>query len=132
MLIIAMVLAAIGLAALVFAVVTSNALVAWVCVGASLLGVLLLIVDALRERRANLPASAAEDAEDSDADEGAESTEAGDDLDIAAESETTEATEAADSPADAAEADSAAVTDTVADAGADTATTEETAAQPTE
>ncbi|MEB3071027.1 hypothetical protein [[Mycobacterium] vasticus] len=51
MLIIALVLAAIGLAALVFAVVTSNALVAWVCIGASLLGVLLLIVDALRERR---------------------------------------------------------------------------------
>ncbi len=50
MLIIALVLAAIGLAALVFAVVTSNALVAWVCIGASLLGVLLLIVDALRER----------------------------------------------------------------------------------
>lgn len=51
MLIIALVLAAIGLAALVFAVVTSNALVAWVCIVASLLGVLLLIVDALRERR---------------------------------------------------------------------------------
>ncbi|MEB3020990.1 hypothetical protein [[Mycobacterium] crassicus] len=51
MLIIALVLAAIGLAALVFAVVTSNALVAWVCIGASLLGVLLLIADALRERR---------------------------------------------------------------------------------
>ncbi|HET9876712.1 MAG TPA: hypothetical protein VFQ37_13250 [Mycobacterium sp.] len=51
MLIIALVLAVIGLAALVFAVVTSNALVAWVCIGASALGVLLLIIDALRERR---------------------------------------------------------------------------------
>lgn len=51
MLIIALVLAVIGLAALVFAVVTSNALVAWVCIGASVLGVLLLVVDALSERR---------------------------------------------------------------------------------
>ncbi len=51
MLVIALVLALIGLAALVFAVVTSNVLVAWVCIGASVLGVLLLIVDALRERR---------------------------------------------------------------------------------
>jgi hypothetical protein len=51
MLIIALVLALIGLVALVFAVVTSNELVAWVCIGASALGVVLLIVDALRERR---------------------------------------------------------------------------------
>ena len=51
MLIIALVLALIGLVALVFAVVTSNELVAWVCIGASLLGVVLLIVDALRERQ---------------------------------------------------------------------------------
>lgn len=51
MLIIALVLALIGLLALVFAVVTSNQLVAWVCIGASVLGVALLIVDALRERQ---------------------------------------------------------------------------------
>ena len=51
MLIISLVLAVIGLAALVFAVITSNELVAWVCIGASVLGVLLLIVDALQERR---------------------------------------------------------------------------------
>ena len=51
MLIIALVLAVIGLAALVSAVVTSNELVAWVCIGASVLGVVLLIVDALRERQ---------------------------------------------------------------------------------
>ncbi|KAA1250383.1 hypothetical protein F0Q45_10060 [Mycobacterium simiae] len=51
MLIIALVLALIGLVALVFAVVTSNELVAWVCIGASLLGVILLIVDAIRERQ---------------------------------------------------------------------------------
>ena len=51
MLIIALVLAVIGLVALVFAVVTSNELVAWVCIGASVLGVVLLIVDALQERQ---------------------------------------------------------------------------------
>ena len=50
MLIVALVLAVIGLAALVTAVVTSNELLAWVCIGASGLGVLLLIVDAIRER----------------------------------------------------------------------------------
>jgi hypothetical protein len=50
MLIVALVLAVIGLAALVAAVVTSNELIAWVCVGASAIGVLLLIVDAVRER----------------------------------------------------------------------------------
>ncbi|MFZ0229733.1 MAG: hypothetical protein WA622_03815 [Mycobacterium sp.] len=51
MLIISLVLAVIGLAALVFAVITSNELVAWVCIGASVLGVVLLIIDALQERR---------------------------------------------------------------------------------
>jgi hypothetical protein len=51
MLIIALLLAVIGLAALVFAVITSNELVAWVCIGASVLGVLLLIFDALQERK---------------------------------------------------------------------------------
>ncbi|MDV3128163.1 hypothetical protein M1247_24830 [Mycobacterium sp. 21AC1] len=50
MLIIALVLAVIGLAALVTAVVTSNELIAWVCIGASVIGVVLLIIDALRER----------------------------------------------------------------------------------
>lgn len=52
MLIVALVLAVIGLAALVTAVVTSNALIAWVCIAASLIGVILLIVDAVRERSA--------------------------------------------------------------------------------
>lgn len=51
MLIIALVLALIGLVALAFAVVTSNELVAWVCIGASVLGVVLLIIDAVRERQ---------------------------------------------------------------------------------
>ena len=51
MLIVALVLAVIGLAALVTAVVTSNEVVAWVCIAASVLGVILLIVDAIRERQ---------------------------------------------------------------------------------
>jgi hypothetical protein len=63
MLIIALVLAVIGLAALVTAVVTSNELIAWVCIGASVIGVLLLIVDALRERSRGADD---EDADDSD------------------------------------------------------------------
>ncbi len=50
MLIVALVLAVIGLAALVTAVVTSNELIAWVCIAASVVGVLLLIVDAVRDR----------------------------------------------------------------------------------
>jgi hypothetical protein len=50
MLIVALVLAVIGLAALVTAVVTSNELIAWVCIAASVIGVVLLIVVALRER----------------------------------------------------------------------------------
>lgn len=60
MLIVALILAVIGLAALVTAVVTSNETIAWVCIGASGLGVLLLIVDAIRDRarrRAELPAA---------------------------------------------------------------------------
>ena len=71
MLIVALGLAVIGLAALVFAVVTSNELIAWVCIGASVLGVVLLIVDALqeRQRREGGPAdkeSAASESESSD------------------------------------------------------------------
>jgi hypothetical protein len=50
MLIVALVLAVIGLAALVTAVVTSNEVIAWVCIAASVIGVVLLIIDALRER----------------------------------------------------------------------------------
>jgi hypothetical protein len=68
MLIIALVLALIGLVALVFAVVTSNELVAWVCIGASVLGVVLLIIDALRERqRRDAEPELAEEAGDKDA-----------------------------------------------------------------
>ena len=58
MLIVALVLAVIGLAALVTAVVTSNELVAWVCIAASVLGVILLIVDAIRERQSRVPEEA--------------------------------------------------------------------------
>lgn len=50
MLIIALVLAVVSLAALVTAVVTSNETIAWVCIGLSALGVLLLIADAIRDR----------------------------------------------------------------------------------
>jgi len=50
MLIVALVLAVISLAALVTAVVTSNEMIAWACIGFSALGVLLLIVDAIRDR----------------------------------------------------------------------------------
>lgn len=51
MLIVALVLAVIALAALVTAVVTANEVVAWVCIAASSLGVVLLIADAIRERK---------------------------------------------------------------------------------
>jgi hypothetical protein len=68
MLIIALVLALIGLVALVFAVVTSNELVAWVCIAASVLGVVLLIIDAVQERRRR-------DAGDKDEDESEDSGE---------------------------------------------------------
>ena len=88
MLIVALVLAVIGLAALVTAVVTSNELIAWVCIAASVIGVVLLIIDALRERsrsdaghdESGAPAEDAEfDAdypEEAPADEEAETTEA--------------------------------------------------------
>ena len=66
MLIIALVLALIGLVALVFAVVTSNELVAWVCIGASVLGVVLLIIDALQERQRRDAAGEAHDGADED------------------------------------------------------------------
>lgn len=65
MLIIALVLALIGLVALVFAVVTSNELVAWVCIAASVVGVVLLILDALRERqRRDLGGDESQDADE--------------------------------------------------------------------
>ena len=71
MLIIALVLALIGLVALVFAVVTSNELVAWVCIGASVLGVVLLIIDALRERQQRDTGAPAADEEGAEGEGGA-------------------------------------------------------------
>ena len=68
MLIVALVLAVIGLAALVTAVVTSNELIAWVCIGASVIGVLLLIVDALRERSARDSGEAPSEPDDTEPD----------------------------------------------------------------
>jgi hypothetical protein len=68
MLIVALVLAVIGLAALVTAVVTSNELIAWVCIAASVIGVVLLIVDAVRERSRGSAGETgdSEDSEDSE------------------------------------------------------------------
>lgn len=99
MLIVALVLAVIGLAALVTAVVTSNELIAWICIAASSLGVILLIVDAIRDRQGKrAPAVAAaldDDAEDDtefidavpddEADDGAEIDEDIVDEDVVAE-----------------------------------------------
>ncbi|BBX92064.1 hypothetical protein H5U98_12415 [Mycolicibacterium boenickei] len=87
MLIIALVLAVIGLAALVTAVVTSNELIAWVCIGASVIGVLLLIVDALRERSRGAKSGEGEAEGASDADE-------------AGATETTDTFDAVDAPVD--------------------------------
>lgn len=100
MLIIALVLAVIGLAALVFAVVTSNELVAWVCIGASVLGVVLLIIDALRERQRRGTGAAAKEsgaASDDDAHGGEVAT---DNPEEAAD-EAHESSEPADSESDA-------------------------------
>src|SRR5690242_12712076 len=73
MLIIALVLALIGLTALVTAIVTSNELIAWVCIGASVIGVLLLIIDALRERsRGGAAADSVPDVDDALATEAGE------------------------------------------------------------
>lgn len=77
MLMVALVLAVIGLAALVTAVVTSNEIVAWVCIAASSVGVILLVVDAVRERQAKRAAGPAlADAEAGEATEVIESVEA--------------------------------------------------------
>ena len=55
MLLVSLILAVVGLVALVAAVITNNEMVAWVCIGASSLGVILLIVDAIRERTVQPP-----------------------------------------------------------------------------
>ena len=61
MLIVALVLTVIGLGALITAVVTSNEVVAWVCIAASALGVVLLVIDAVRERTRSRLAALATD-----------------------------------------------------------------------
>lgn len=103
MLIIALVLALIGLVALVFAVVTSNELVAWVCIGASVLGVILLIVDGVRERQQRDASAADEpDAEDEDDGEPLDAVDYPEEADEAEDStaeERAEADEAAGEPA---------------------------------
>jgi hypothetical protein len=93
MLIISLVLAVIGLAALVFAVITSNELIAWVCIGASVLGVVLLIIDALQERQRREAGTTTHEPEgpQSDADEGAAEY-PGDALDESDETSTHEST----------------------------------------
>ena len=63
MLIIALVLAVVSLAALVTAVVTSNEVIAWICIGFSALGILLLIIDAIRDRHQQTAVRAADGTE---------------------------------------------------------------------
>ena len=58
MLLVSLILAVVGLVALVAAVITNNEMIAWVCIGASSLGVILLIVDAIRERTLRPPSGA--------------------------------------------------------------------------
>ena len=58
MLLVSLILAVVGLVALVAAVITNNEMIAWVCIGASSLGVILLIVDAIRERTWRPPSGA--------------------------------------------------------------------------
>ena len=83
MLMVALVLAVIGLAALVTAVVTSNEIVAWVCIAASSVGVILLVVDAVRERQARRSAGAAlADAEATEVIESVEADGAEEEIDI--------------------------------------------------
>ncbi len=100
MLIVALVLAVIGLAALVTAVVTSNELIAWVCIAASVIGVVLLILDALRERSRG-EADSDPDAPSQDADEEYAEDYPDDDTPAVVEDETVAApTETVDSDAE--------------------------------
>lgn len=77
MLIVALVLAAVGLASLVAAVVTSNEVLAFVCIAAAAIGVVLMIVDAIRDRHAGaLGADADAEGAESEAQEPGESVSA--------------------------------------------------------
>ena len=101
MLIVALALAVIGLAALVTAVVTSNEIVAWVCIAASAIGVILLVVDAVRERAARragvLSGTAAGEAETTEVIDGVGDTET---IGAAGDTEIIEAIEDVESDAD--------------------------------
>ena len=66
MLLVSLILAVVGLVALVAAVITNNEMIAWVCIGASSLGVILLIVDAIRERTVRPPSGALTASDDAD------------------------------------------------------------------
>ncbi|MGC7332206.1 hypothetical protein RBA18_23000, partial [Mycobacteroides abscessus subsp. massiliense] len=68
MLIVALVLAAVGLAALVTAVVTSNEVLAFVCIAAAAVGVVLMIIDAIRDRHAGALDADEESDEEADVD----------------------------------------------------------------
>ncbi|SHR15688.1 Uncharacterised protein [Mycobacteroides abscessus subsp. abscessus] len=80
MLIVALVLAAVGLAALVTAVVTSNEVLAFVCIAAAAVGVVLMIIDAIRDRHAGALDADEESDEEADVD-ASESDDADSDLD---------------------------------------------------
>ncbi|OHU23198.1 hypothetical protein BKG77_05790 [Mycobacteroides chelonae] len=97
MLIVALVLAAVGLAALVTAVVTSNEVLAFVCIAAAAVGVVLMIVDAIRDRHAG--ALESDEESDQDAEAGENEPEGADSGEPAAESAES------DAKADVAEAD---------------------------
>ncbi|MGV0583947.1 hypothetical protein ABQE45_09390 [Mycobacteroides chelonae] len=97
MLIVALVLAAVGLAALVTAVVTSNEVLAFVCIAAAAVGVVLMIVDAIRDRHAG--ALESDEESDQDAEAGENEPEGADSGEPAADSAES------DAKADVAEAD---------------------------
>ncbi|WP_423488778.1 hypothetical protein [Mycobacteroides sp. PCS013] len=97
MLIVALVLAAVGLAALVTAVVTSNEVLAFVCIAAAAVGVVLMIVDAIRDRHAG--ALESDEESDRDAEAGENEPEGADSGEPAADSAES------DAKADVAEAD---------------------------
>ncbi|AYM41819.1 hypothetical protein [Mycobacteroides chelonae] len=97
MLIVALVLAAVGLAALVTAVVTSNEVLAFVCIAAAAVGVVLMIVDAIRDRHAG--ALESDEESDRDAEAGENEPEGADSGERAADSAES------DAKADVAEAD---------------------------
>lgn len=101
MLIVALVLAAVGLAALVTAVVTSNEVLAFVCIAAASVGVVLMIIDAIRDRHAGALDADEESDEEADVD-ASESDDADSDLDADADAD---ADADGDVKADAAEAD---------------------------